>query len=204
MPLTYALGYESGTHNLESVTFTVAGIRQTLTFLYGDALGVPVPALADARSLDPFAFMTGLLDNDLVIQHWNGESPAQLVEYFTVETAPTDTTVTVWDAHLTDDADSAAPDDTVNGTYERAWAHTGDPVASLTAKDDAGATVWTYEYAYGGALADAVAQALPSWLTVGASAAYDQLSALYSAASATGEGAMVQSIASGFLYDLLF
>ena len=64
--------------------------------------------------------------------------------------------------------------------------------------------MWKYEYAYGGALANAVAQALPSWLTVGASAASDQLSALYSAASATSEGAMVQSIASGFLYDLLF
>lgn len=204
VPLTYNLGYVSGTHNLETIIFSAAGLTQTLKFLYGGTSGVALPVLDDSRSLDPFAFMTSLLDNDLVIQHWNGESTPQLVEYFKMATGTTGTTVTVYDAHLTDDADSDESDDEVNGYYVLAWAADGDPVASFTAYDAGDEEVWSYEYAYGDAIVTALTDAIPSWLVVEADEAYDQVSALYSTAAATTEGAMVQSIATGFLYDMLF
>lgn len=208
LPLDYGFVYAAGSHTLQEITFGAEGIGtlQSLRFKTSGTLGVDLPPVEDLRSVDPFAFMKGILTDSLTVEHWDGNTPQRLVEYFTLDADAAGVTATVHDAKLTEDQG----DDEITGSYEALWTAGGEAVASLSARDadgpggEPGAVIWSASYAYGDEILQAVEDAVPAGLVPAGLDAASRLSALYEDAASADEASLARSIVQGFVYDLLF
>ena len=53
--------------------YAIRSYYESLRFKTSGTLGVDLPPVEDLRSVDPFAFMKGILTVSLTVEHWDGD-----------------------------------------------------------------------------------------------------------------------------------